>query len=217
MSRRVNPYGDYEVRITMNMGEKMSNQNEIDLLEKYFTEGGGGKSAAFLVKGTLLKGVLMEPPTEQVQKDLEGNEKTFEDGKVRKQLVLKLQTEERDPEDESDLGIRWLYTKHQMVLAFREALKASGEKVPRVGGTLEMAWTGEIPPSRKGYNPTKTFSARWTPPPISLLEEKKSTFDFDSAPVAKNSAESPLDSLRGMQGRGNAGLPANLQDEQPPF
>jgi hypothetical protein len=191
----------------------MSNQSEVDLLEKYFTEGGGGKSANFLVKGVLLKGVLMEPPTEKVQTDLDGNEKTFADGKKRTQLVLKLQTEERDPEDENDTGVRWLYTKHQMILAIRESLKEQGLKTLAVGGTLEIAWTGDQKAAKAGYHPTKLFQARWTPPPLSFMADEKpeGKFNFDSAPVNTNSAAtSPLDALKGMQGK-----PA--QNEEPPF
>jgi hypothetical protein len=101
-------------------------------------------------------------------------------------------------------------------------LKEAGSKRPEVGGTLELAWTSETPPKTRGHNPTKHFTARWTPPVSSLLGEEKSGFNFDTAPVSTNSAEpgsasSPLDNLRGMQTRGNSKLPANLQDTTPPF
>jgi hypothetical protein len=196
--------------------------NEVEeVWGKYSGEGTGGKAASFTEKGVVFKGVLMEPPIEKQQTTPSGDLKWFdkEETQPRMQLVFKFQTDERDPEDPEDTGVRSLWTKIEQIRAIRDALKEAGEKVPRIGGTLELAWTSSTPPKVKGWNPTKHFTARWTPPPISLLaeEKKSSSFDFDSAPVNTNSAESPLDSLRGMQGRGNAGLPANLQNETPPF
>lgn len=198
--------------------------NEVAEVWDKYAGGDGGKAASFTQKGVVFKGVLMEHPVEKQQTTPSGELKWFDDEKKqpRMQLVFKFQTDERDPDDPEDKGIRSLWTKIEQIRAIREALKAAGSKRPEIGGTLELAWTSETPPKTRGHNPTKHFTARWTPPPIGLLaEEKPGSFDFDSAPVSTNSAEasSPLDNLRGMQskGRGNAGLPANLQDEQPPF
>lgn len=198
--------------------------NEVaEVWDKYAGDVAGGKAASFTQKGVVFKGVLMENPIEKQQTAPDGTLKWFdkEEKQPRMQLVFKFQTDERDPEDPEDTGIRSLWTKIEQIKAIREALKAAGSKRPEIGGTLELAWTSETPPKVRGHNPTKHFTARWTPPVSSLLaDEKPGGFDFDSAPVSTNSAEkagSPLDNLRGMQTKGNAKLPANLQNEEPPF
>lgn len=196
--------------------------NEVaEVWDKYAGES-GGKAASFTQKGVVFKGVLLDNPVEKQQTTPSGELKWFDDAKTqpRMQLVFKFQTDERDPDDPEDTGLRSLWTKIEQIRAIREALKAAGSRRPEIGGTLELAWTSETPPKTRGHNPTKHFTARWTPPVSSLLaDEKPGGFDFDSAPVNTNSAESssPLDNLRGMQTRGNAKLPANLQNEEPPF
>lgn len=187
--------------------------SENDPWDKIMSEGGGGKTVSFLTKGVVFKGTLIEDPVERDQIDLSTDKpKTFEDGNVRKQWVFKFQTDERDADDPEDKGIRNLWAKHQMILAIRETLKAQGLGRMHVGGMLEIAWTGEIPPSKKGYNPTKTFTARYTPPPAGFMAEKASeSFSFDSAPVSTNSAQpSSLDTLRALQASGQ-------QSQEPPF
>jgi hypothetical protein len=183
---------------------------------KIMSEGGGGKTVTFNDKGVVFKGVLMEDPVERDQIDPATNEvKTYKDGNVRKVWVFKFQTDERDPSDAEDKGVRNLWAKHQAILAIRESLKSQGLGRMRVGGTLEIAWTGQIAPDRPGVHPTKTFTARYTEPPAGFMAEKKvESFSFDTAPVATNSAQpSPLDSLKALQGSG----PQPGFTDEPPF
>lgn len=203
--------------------------NEVpEVWDKYFNDSPGGKAVSFNEKGVVFKGVLLEEPVEKQQTTPSGELKWFdkEETQPRMQLVFKFQTDERDPEDPEDTGIRSLWTKIEQLRAIKESLKSQGLRRMAIGGTLELAWTDSRKAEVKGWNPTKLFTARWTPPPLGFMaEEKEKAFSFDTAPVSTNSAEpgssasSPLDNLRGMQskGRGNAGLPANLQDETPPF
>lgn len=188
----------------------------MDPWSKIMSEGAGGKTVSFLTKGTVVKGTLTEDPVLRDQIDLKTKEvKTFKDGNVRTVWVFKLQTQERDPDDPEDKGVRNLWAKPDALKKIREALKAQGLSRMPIGSTLEIAWTGEIPTD--GY-PIKTFSVRITPPPAGFMAEKKSeTFSFDTAPVATNSAEqSPLDNLRAMQGAPTAG-PQPGNDDTPPF
>lgn len=183
------------------------------------SENAGGKAVSFeaLGKGTVFKGTLMEDPVEREQVDKMTKEvKRFKDGNVRTVWVFKFQTDERNPDDPEDKGVRSLWAKPDAIKKIRENLKAQGLTRIPIGGTLEIAWTGEIPTD--GY-PIKTFSARVTPPPAGFMAEKKSeTFSFDTAPVATNSAQpSPLDSLKALQGSGPqpAGTPGFT--DEPPF
>lgn len=191
-----------------------------EVWDKYFNEA-GGKSASFTTQGVVFKGTLLEEPTEKQQTTPSGDLKWFdkEETKPRMQLVFKFQTDERDPDDPEDKGVRSLWSKPEQIKAIRESLKAQGLRRMAIGGTLELAWTSSTASTTKGWNPTKHFTARWTPPPLGFMADEKpsKTFNFDDAPVNTNSAaSSPLDALKGMQS-GNAGLPKNLQNEEPPF
>lgn len=193
----------------------MMAEEVMDPWGKIMSEGGGGKTVTFNDKGVVFKGVLMEDPVERDQIDPATKEvKTYKDGNVRRQWVFKFQTEERDPADPEDKGVRNLWAKHQAILAIRESLKSQGLSRMRIGGTLEIAWTGQIAPDRPGVHPTKTFTARYTEPPAGFMAEPKvESFSFDTAPVATNSAQSPLDALKAMQASG----PQPGNDQEPPF
>lgn len=192
----------------------------MDPWSKIMSEGGGGKTVTFNDKGVVFKGTLMEDPVEREQIDPATKEvKKYKDGNVRMQWVFKFQTEERDPSDPEDKGVRNLWAKHQAILAIRESLKSQGLSRMHVGGILELAWTGQIAPDRPGVHPTKTFTARYTPPPAGFMAEKPAekpaeSFSFDTAPVSTNSAQtSPLDSLRALQASG----PQSGSDTDIPF
>jgi hypothetical protein len=178
----------------------------MDPWDKIMSEGAGGKTVSFLTKNVVIKGTLMEDPVERDQIDLKTKEvKTFKDGNVRKVWVFRLQTDERDPADPEDKGVRNLWAKPDAIKKIRENLKAQGLSRMPIGATLEIAWTGEIPTD--GY-PIKTFTVRVTPPPAGFMAggEVKGgeSFSFDTAPVATNSAQptSPLDALKAMQASG---------------
>lgn len=187
----------------------------MDPWSKIMSENAGGKAVSFetLGKGTVFKGTLMEDPVEREQVDKMTKEvKRFKDGNVRTVWVFKFQTDERDPADPEDKGVRSLWAKPDALKKIRENLKSQGLTRMPIGATLEIAWTGEIPTD--GY-PIKTFTVRITPPPAGFMAEKKvETFNFDTAPVATNSAQpSPLDSLKALQGSG----PQPGFDQEPPF
>ena len=210
----MNPYGDYEVKITMSMGAMMT-EEVMDPWGKIMAEGADGKTVSFLTKGLVFKGTLMEDPVERDQIDILTKEvKRFKDGNIRRVWVFKFQTDERDPADPEDKGVRNLWAKPDAIKAIKENLKSQGLSRMRPGGTLEIAWTGDRP-NQGGY-PTKLFTARYTEPPAGFMEEKKAeVFNFDSAPVATNSAQSPLDALRAMQGSGPQG--GSFNDSEIPF
>lgn len=193
----------------------MTVPEQLDPWDKIMSEGTGGKTVSFLTKGVVFKGTLMEDPVEREQIDLKTKEvKKFKDGNIRKVWVFKFQTDERDPADPEDKGVRSLWAKPDALKKIREALKAQGLGRMPIGSTLEIAWTGEIPTD--GY-PIKTFTVRVTPPPAGFMAEPKAdSFNFDTAPVATNSAQaSPLDSLRALQASGSAGPQAGNDSDIP--
>lgn len=213
------PYGDYEVILKINtefMNKGVTMVDEVmDPWNKIMSENTGGKTVSFKTMGVVFKGTLMEDPVERDQIDLKTKEvKTFKDGNVRKVWVFKFQTDERDPSDPEDKGVRSLWAKPDAIKKIRENLKAQGLNRIPIGGTLEIAWTGEIPTD--GY-PIKTFTARVTPPPAGFMAETKvDNFSFDTAPVATNSAQpSALDAMKALQASGQG--PARGNDSDIPF
>jgi hypothetical protein len=128
---------------------------------------GGAKSLSFkdaadqhVWKG----GVITAPPTASQQTDFATKQPKFYpgSGNPMMQVVVKVQTTERDPSNPADTGIRSLFIKSGLHTAVGAALSAAGVPGLRVGGTLMVMWVGEQP-SGKG-NPTKTFQAHYAPP-----------------------------------------------------
>ena len=140
----------------------------IDSTVDEFLAGGGVPSAKFPDPGTTVKGVV-EAAVVTDQTDLDGNVRTWSDGNPRKQVVITLATDERDPEIADDDGRRKLYVKGQMTVALREALKSAGVKGLEVGGMLAVQYEKDGEPSKPGFNPPKIYKAQFKPAPKSAV------------------------------------------------
>lgn len=130
--------------------------------------GGGNKSASFKEKNKKVGGRIVAVQDQRQQRDLDGNPKWWDPDTKREpmmQLPIDVQTDERDPEDPTDDGVRTIYVKGDLKRAIAEAVRAAGQRgAPRVGGELVVAWTGDEPASKRGYNDKKIYSAKYTPP-----------------------------------------------------
>jgi hypothetical protein len=132
---------------------------------------GDGDTSAFFGGGTFIsfkdamwrgvpRGGLVQGKVIRNQTEPSGKVRTWDDGSPRKELVLTLQTSERnDPEDD---GVRQLPINSDKVRALREALKAAGAKDVAIGSWVYVAWTGDKP-TTKGQ-PQKLFNALYAPP-----------------------------------------------------
>lgn len=81
---------------------------------------------------------------------------TWPDGRPKMQLVLDLQTDERDPEDPTDDGVRTLYVKNQMLAAFQQGI-APTKHLGRIGeGTRITVTLAGYKNTGKG-NPQKLY------------------------------------------------------------
>lgn len=88
----------------------------------------------------------------------------WDDGRKRMQVVVTLQTEERNTEDASDDGIRLLFVKGKnMTNAVRAAVKAAGCSSLEVGGRLGIRYTQDGP-NEGGAQPPKEYQAKYEPP-----------------------------------------------------
>lgn len=136
-----------------------------------FLFGGGGGSAKFENVGDTISGTITATEVKQ-QTDLVDNKpKTWDNGDPVMQLVVTLQTAQRDPENPDDAGLRNVYVKgskkpgsKSLHDAVATAVKASGSKGLEVGGTLSVTYTGEEPSSTRGFNPRKLYSATYAGP-----------------------------------------------------
>lgn len=129
---------------------------------------GINRSAQFPSKGTTVEGVILGTKTAQqraYKPDAVGDLLFWEDGKPKLQLVIRLQTEIRDPEDDFDDGIRNIYAKKgkHLYKAIQEAARKGGARsmADLVGGTLRVTYDKDVVvakgvPTAKGYSVTFT-------------------------------------------------------------
>ena len=122
--------------------------------------------------GSLVTGTITEV-TEQQQRNFDTDLPEFwEDGKPKMQAIVRIQTTQRD--DDDDDGIRTCYAKggHKTPAAsgargMKEAIVAAGQtaKQPiRVGGKLTIKYVEDGEPSKRGYNGPKLYVAKYEPP-----------------------------------------------------
>jgi len=129
--------------------------------------GGGGKSAKFKEVGDSVVGTILDATTQQ-QTDINGELKTWDNGDPMWQVVVTLQTDERD--DEDDDGIRKVYLKGSSknplsaAGAVRKAIVDAGEKELKEGGRLGMQYTGDGEPTRAGLTAPKQYRAQYEAP-----------------------------------------------------
>lgn len=139
-----------------------------------FLMGGGGKSAKFETPGVTITGTIAAEPEVRQQTEFQtGKLQFWDNGDPMMQLVVKLQTTERDPDDKDDDGIRALYVKGgfkkpTMQKAIADAVRAAGVKGLEIGGTLTVTYTGDGPKEGSGF-PPKYYSATYAPPSANFL------------------------------------------------
>jgi len=158
-----------------------------------FLFGGGGKSASFDTIGTTHTGTIIEPPRVENQTDIKtGEVKTFDNGDPRRQMVVVLQTDERDPSVEDDDGVRRLYVKgspkpesQSMTAAIGAAVKAAKANGLEVGGKLTVTYIGDGPQTERGLSAPKQYAAAYVPPWVGASAQFLAEPAPAAAPVAQ--------------------------------
>jgi hypothetical protein len=135
-----------------------------------FLLGGGVPSAKFPEVGTVVKGTVVKAETSQQTDFTTGEPKTYSDGNPMLQVVVTLQTDERDPEVDNDDGLRKVYVKGQMRKAVGDAVRASGSKL-EPGGILAVQFVSEEEPEKRGLNPKKVYRAQYQPAQAAQVDE----------------------------------------------
>jgi len=137
-----------------------------------FLLGGGSRSAKFDNPGDSVTGTVAVEPEVRDQTDIQtGRILTWDNGDTRKQLVVTLDTDQRDPDDPEDDGRRSLYVKgskqrgsQSLHDAVATAVRNAGASGLTVGGELTVRFTGEEPSQTKGFNPRKLYEASYKAP-----------------------------------------------------
>lgn len=175
--------------------------------DDFLMGGGGAPSAKFPAFGTVVGGRITERPTVEQQRDIKSGEKKFwGDGNPMMQLVVTVQTDQRDPEVDEDDGRRRLFVKSHMKQAIADAVRAAGAKGLEVGGILTVTYTGDGAVTQRGFNAPKLYTAQYvaaavtalnTPDP-GMVQPAQPQYQAPAAPVAPQyaaPASSPVPQL----------------------
>ena len=137
---------------------------------------GGSKSVKFPTIGTSVVGRIIEPEPKKIAvlNPKTMKPETWDNGQEKEQIVVNLQTTERDPELENDDGQRRLFLKGNLQKAVAAAVRSSGAKGLAIGGVIKATYTGDgIKPSAT-LNAPKEFKAVYKPPaPTEVPVEEK--------------------------------------------
>ncbi|MEU8316643.1 MULTISPECIES: hypothetical protein [Actinomycetes] len=145
-------------------------QHQVPSADDFLMGGGGAPTAKFPVPQTTVGGRITEKPTVEQQRDIStGDKKFWADGNPMMQLVVTVQTDERDPQLEEDDGRRRLFVKGQMKNAIADAVRAAGGRGLEVGGILAVTYSHDGQASQRGFNPPKQYTARYTPAATAAL------------------------------------------------
>lgn len=113
--------------------------------------------------GTVAKGIVRNKQVRQAR-DINGTPKTFDDGSPMNDVVITIQTDDRDPSIEDDDGTRRLIAGYEMQRAIGQAMRDAGVKSLDEGGMLAVQHTHNEPPTKNGFSPRKKFRAQFQPP-----------------------------------------------------
>ena len=125
----------------------------------------------FDVVGVVQGGRIVAPPKAHQEREYDprtpgqGALKTFPSGDPIYGLTVDVATDQRDPSDPDDTGVRrfWIEGK-RLKEAVRNAVQAAGATKLEVGGVLEIVHTGLGQAASAAVNPPKEYQARYAPP-----------------------------------------------------
>jgi hypothetical protein len=153
----------------------------------------GARSLRIAPKNTPVTLRITQDPEVRQQTDFNTKlPKTFANGDPMNQLVVTGQTNQRDPEDPADDGIRAAYIKgKQMTSVVREAVKTAGARGLEIGGDLTLTWVSGGPrydgdTSWQKDSP-KIYAASYIKP------VSQAAANFLAEPAAQPAAAAPAD------------------------
>lgn len=128
----------------------------------------GIPACKFPATGATVTGKIVAPAEVQQQTEIgTGKPLFFDDGKPRMQLVITIQTDQRDPEITDDDGKRRVFvtgTKASEGGGMLGAFKRAGITDVQVGGTLTVTYTHDGARTSPAYSPPKQYEVTYAPP-----------------------------------------------------
>jgi len=171
---------------------------------------GGIPSAKFAIKGAQLRGsVTALPSTRPITVMGTQEVKRFSNGDPMMQVVVQVQTEERDPTIEGDDGVRATYIRYQNIARLREAIRRAGAKGLEVGGYLTQTYVSDTMPTGGVPYGIKLHDFTYSPPNVlDQAETHNAAAQGYNVPVAQAAPASanPLDALNDEQRKALAAL-----------
>ena len=169
---------------------------------------GSGKSASFPHIGSSITGTVSAPPELQQQRDMEsGKPLTWDDGNPRMQMVITLDTDERDPEDPDDDGTRRLFVKSGMKPAIARAVNAAGASRIEVGWRLTVTYTADDNArKKKGFSAPKIYEATYVRPADQALGVETEAPAAQAAAPAAGAGDNPAAALGNLSPEALAAL-----------
>lgn len=151
----------------------------------------GNKSASFLTIGTSHGGTVLSAESRQATDIKTGELKTWDDGKPIMQIVITVQTNERDPELEADDGKRGIYIKAygDQLRELKRAVREAGDDDVREGGTFTATYVGDGEKTNKAFDAPKLFSYSYQKPSGAAALIKGA----DTTPAAAPAPAAPVD------------------------
>lgn len=152
--------------------------------DDFLLGGGGAPSAKFVTPGTVIAGRITQQPTVQQQRDIQTGEKKFwNDGNPMMQLVVTIQTDQRDPSISDDDGQRRLFIKGALQAAVADAVRTAGATGLEVGGHLTVTYTHDGTPKQRGFSAPKQYTATYMPAAAAELLSPAPNVDPWQAPA----------------------------------
>lgn len=126
----------------------------------------GGRGLKFPTPGTSHTGKVSRAPYEKQQTKFGTQDPDYwPNGDPKMQIVVELDTDERDPNESNDDGARTLYVSSGvMKRAIADAMLKAGADDIEVGGILTVTYTGNDPQSKNPANPKKLYEAAYQKP-----------------------------------------------------
>ncbi|MFA7265188.1 MAG: hypothetical protein WC054_02650 [Candidatus Nanopelagicales bacterium] len=173
---------------------------------------GGSAAWKFENYGDSRTGVITHFEAQQ-QTDFDDNSpKFFADGSAMMQIVIDLDTQDRD--DPDDDGKRRAYVKSNMLKGLQKALRDAKVKSIEVGGRLTVTYTGdgERTAGKKGY-PPKLYTVQYVPPQAAGVEQ---VLSGGQPPVQQYTQQPPAQPAQQQYMQQPPAQPVQQYAQQPP-